>query len=122
MITFVHNQCFRKTTPIIASYVADYPEQCLVTCSKYGSCVGSQTPLDHLGDPTPFPDRTQAWTLAIMATAERDCKSAGAYFELCRSHELSGLVYHPFWRDLPHTNINFAMTPDVSPTKVSLST
>ncbi|EGO04401.1 hypothetical protein SERLA73DRAFT_38076, partial [Serpula lacrymans var. lacrymans S7.3] len=28
----------RKIHAILACYVANYPEQCLVTCSKYGTC------------------------------------------------------------------------------------
>ncbi|KAF8145350.1 hypothetical protein K438DRAFT_1501503, partial [Mycena galopus ATCC 62051] len=43
----------RLVFPILASYVADYPEQCLVGCSKYGTCPNCQKSASDLQDPVP---------------------------------------------------------------------
>ncbi|KAI0711014.1 hypothetical protein C8Q72DRAFT_766208, partial [Fomitopsis betulina] len=40
----------RHVHPVLAAYVADYPEQCLVTCSKYGTCPICQCPDSALGE------------------------------------------------------------------------
>ena len=40
----------RRTHPIFAAYVGDYPEQVLVTCVKSGDCVMCLQPRDELGD------------------------------------------------------------------------
>jgi hypothetical protein len=56
----------RRVHPILATYVADYPEQCLVACTKYGTCPKCQCRAVELQDASSFPSRTQAWTTQII--------------------------------------------------------
>ncbi|KAJ3818974.1 hypothetical protein F5880DRAFT_1510524 [Lentinula raphanica] len=103
----------RRVYPILASYVADFPEQCLVTCSKYGTCPKCQVPAAELSSSDPFPKRTQEWTLQVMEEARNSTSSHSQYFTYCMRKEVSGYIYRPFWDDLPFTDIHFSITPDV---------
>jgi len=40
----------RHVFPFLSCYIADYPEQCLVTCSKYTTCVKCKAKHDAIGD------------------------------------------------------------------------
>ncbi|KAF8259650.1 hypothetical protein EI94DRAFT_1773899 [Lactarius quietus] len=59
-----------QTHPILASFIGNYPEQVLTTCTLTGDCPRCGTTNDNL-------------------------------------------VPHPFWLDLPHTNIYQLITPDI---------
>ncbi|TFK59487.1 hypothetical protein BDN72DRAFT_780643, partial [Pluteus cervinus] len=60
------NGDIRLVFPILAAYVADYPEQCLVTCSKYGTCPKCRCPAKELGDDVDYEARTSQWTLSVI--------------------------------------------------------
>ncbi|KAE9396994.1 hypothetical protein BT96DRAFT_958038 [Gymnopus androsaceus JB14] len=84
-------------------YIADFPEQCLVTCSKYGTCLKCPVSADHLGDPLPAGAhcQTNAWTLGVMQEACRTTSSYSQYFKACMKEEVSGYVQRPFWMNFP---------------------
>ncbi|KAG1834650.1 hypothetical protein F4604DRAFT_1944865 [Suillus subluteus] len=77
--------------PILACYVADYPEQCLVTCAKYGTCPKCQ----------------------LIRIAREKATSISNFQELCKVDNISGGVRHPFWEDFPHCDIHMGITSDV---------
>ncbi|KAH9912266.1 uncharacterized protein B0H18DRAFT_1127404 [Fomitopsis serialis] len=84
----------RRVHPVLASYVADYPEQCLVTCTKYGTC--------------------SLWTLDVLRKAQaKGTKGSTPFFNACKEFNVSGYVVEPFWKDLPFTDIHMCITPDV---------
>lgn len=105
--------CTRHVYPILASYVADFPEQCLVACSKYGTCPKCRIPATELHASSAGLPRTQDWTLSVMRDAQRDTDQELHYFKACMRQEVSGYVYRPFWDGLPYTNIHLSITPDV---------
>ncbi|EPS92888.1 hypothetical protein FOMPIDRAFT_1137184, partial [Fomitopsis schrenkii] len=106
--------CVCKVFPVLASYVADYPEQCLVTCSKYGTCPKCQCPADMLGEEEPAALRTSELTEDIISHAWDSGGGRAAAVEAeCMMLDVSGGVKKPFWVGLPYADVHLSITPDV---------
>lgn len=106
----------RRVHPILAAYVADYPEQCLVTCSKYGTCPKCQVPEADLESPEDDLPRTKLWTLDVLRRAKKNANGktdSAPFTKACQELNVSGYAVIPFWRDLPYTDIHSCITPDV---------
>ncbi|KAH9979692.1 hypothetical protein BJV74DRAFT_879402 [Russula compacta] len=86
--------------PILAAYIADHPEQCLVAC-----CMENRCP--HCGENVESPLCSQAATLNTLAQHKN---GEDPYL-----FEDEGLqpIHHPFWADLPHTDIFACISPDI---------
>lgn len=106
-----------RVHPILTSYVADYPEQCLVTCSKYSTCPKCQTSAEELGQLKNPPDPLQSasWTLGIIKDGleAHGCGNHGGFHKHFMENGVTGGVYSPFWKDFPFTDIHQITTPDV---------
>ncbi len=105
--------CTRKVFPILSAYVADYPEQCLVTCTKSTTCPKCKTPADHLQDLKPSELRSSDWTLSILQEAQNKSSTSRAFYTACMEKDVAGGVYEPFWHNFPLTDIHCIITPDV---------
>lgn len=103
----------RMVHPILACYVADYPEQCLVTCAKYGTCAKCKVNNSQMGDREPGPWRTQCKTSKIIEAARANSTSISNFQERCKQDNVSGGVRYPFWEGFPHCDIHMSITPDV---------
>ncbi|KAI3998322.1 hypothetical protein K525DRAFT_275320, partial [Schizophyllum commune Loenen D] len=106
----------RRTHPIYACYIGDYPEQVLCTCVKSGTCAQCGQSNTTLGD---F-DRAQADgtrngyrklgpVLDVLSTYDQD---PVRYAARCKAIGLRPIV-KPFWQGLPFAHPFRAITPDV---------
>ncbi|KAJ7436127.1 hypothetical protein FB451DRAFT_1344679 [Mycena latifolia] len=97
----------RKVWPIFAAYVADYPEQCLVSCCKENRCPICTVRPDERGDHQHHPLRDVQESLYLMQRQQVGEKDSVFEEEGMRP------VYPPFWANLPHADIFQAFTPDL---------
>lgn len=102
----------RLCHPIQACYVADYPEQCLVACTRYGrTCPKCDITWQHLGDNFKGDPRSQEETIHRIRRAGK-MGTATRTNEVLKQYGLNNIP-DPFFADWPHANIHTAITPDI---------
>ncbi|KAJ7023001.1 hypothetical protein C8F04DRAFT_1240393 [Mycena alexandri] len=96
----------RRVYPILAAYIADYPEQCLVACCKENRCPKCVVDPKKRGEPVHSALRDPDETIKLM---KKHAKGLAP-----KEFEAQGLrPADPFWKDLPHCDIFECFTPDI---------
>ncbi|KZP20961.1 hypothetical protein FIBSPDRAFT_1021562 [Athelia psychrophila] len=96
----------RLVFPLLAAYIADYPEQCLVACCKENSCPKCTVAPKERGGTATYRPRDPTETAATIA-------SHCAGLSPAEFGDQSLRPIKPFWEDLPHCDIFNCMTPDI---------
>ncbi|KAF7795494.1 hypothetical protein EIP86_006656 [Pleurotus ostreatoroseus] len=102
----------RECFPILACYIGDYPEQCLVCCTRSGTaCPKCPARKKDFEKNFYYELRNSSDTLASIREACREETVAEQETKL----QSAGLtsVDEPFWEHLPLCNIHEAITSDV---------
>lgn len=100
---------WRRCHPILATFVGDYPEQILVTCTYYGQCPKCKVPPELLSEYQTFPSHVQSSVIDMYLSADTDVR---AFYSRCREAGMKP-VYHPFWESFPLADIFLSITPDI---------
>ena len=96
----------RRVHTIVAAYVADFPEQCLVACCKESRCPRCLVAPNQRGSPTWSDPRDQKETAETLRQWAEGLKPKAFISQGLR-------LVNPFWADLPHTNIFECFTPNI---------
>jgi hypothetical protein len=99
--------------PLLACYVADYPKQCLVMCTKYGTCPKCNLREREIGGRRSGRWCTQRDTLKVINEAVSASTSMSGFQQSCKSHLISGATTRPFWQGFPLCDIHLAIMPDI---------
>ncbi|QRW11932.1 plasma membrane ATPase 4 [Ceratobasidium sp. AG-Ba] len=99
------NGGIRRIYPVLAAYIADFPEQCKIACIKQTHCPLCTAQPKKKGDLGNAPPRTHDDVIGAM----EEHRSAGsANFERLGLYDIE-----PFWEGYPHIRLDCLMTPDL---------
>lgn len=101
----------RRVWPILAAYVADYPEQCLVACCMENRCPICKVHPNQRGSPEPSPARNKQETIELLG--KKAINSPDPAFKEQYTHEGLRPIFPPFWAHLPFSDIFQSFTPDL---------
>lgn len=113
----------RLVYPILASYVCDHPEQCLVACIKHSHCPICEVPPKKRGLLAKFPLRRRQNIIDSIKTRVKIVQSTVSGNEKDNSWKskvdaknftrLGLRPINPFWMDLPLVDGHTLFTPDI---------
>ncbi|EIW86269.1 hypothetical protein CONPUDRAFT_86280 [Coniophora puteana RWD-64-598 SS2] len=98
---------YRRVHPLLAAYLADHPEQCLVACCAQNRCPRCVVPWNERGEYVESASRRQVDTLRTL-----NLQNEGEYPDEFVADGLKE-VFAPFWADLPHTDIFRYISSDI---------
>ncbi|KAI0765843.1 hypothetical protein BD413DRAFT_494507 [Trametes elegans] len=99
---------WRRCHPIVAIYVGDYPEQCLVTGAYTGDCPVCDCPHDKLEVyPPEYKYRDSDAVLDALGRLGTD-----DFVSACHDANVKP-IQSPFWETLPYLDIFQSITPDI---------
>ncbi|CAE7180458.1 unnamed protein product, partial [Rhizoctonia solani] len=96
----------RRIYPVLASYVADFPEQCKVACTKQTHCPLCTSHPKTRGDPRVSAVRDRDDTLQTIRAARDGPSARFNWLGLTKSGE-------PFWADHEYVDLGCFLTPDL---------
>ena len=100
--------------PILAMYMADYPEQCLVSCTKSGTCPHCKVITSKIGEiDGQYPEHLVANTLTVISTAKKKAQSNWAFYKECLANDVGTGVIRLFWKRFVFADIHLSITLDV---------
>ncbi len=96
----------RRVFPILAAYIADHPEQCLVSGCQENYCPKCPIGPNERGEPAFSALKDPARVTATLKRAAEGQKPP-------EFAEWGLRAVVPFWTELPHADIFSALTPDI---------
>jgi hypothetical protein len=95
--------------PILAAYIADHPEQCLVAGCHENFCPKCYVPPPQCGEPVWSDPRDPECTLMLISHYTSRRSESAAKFKEEGLQEIDS----PFWAKLPHCDIFACISPDI---------